>query len=238
MMKRVMMGRTATLVIGVAIVFFAEGCSKRTVSSSGDEFAAADGTAKSGAVETIKPDRMATVPDETRSPIEASRSQSDIASTFTPSSSPPSSSAPSSSSPSSSSLSSPSGGDGGTSSVAPFSAPAPLAESGGLADAYFDFDQFTLRGDARASLEANAKWLKNSSVKSVLIEGHCDERGTEAYNLVLGEKRAKSAKRYLEDLGVAGSRLKTVSFGKTRPFCKERDENCYQLNRRAHFVVK
>jgi peptidoglycan-associated lipoprotein len=228
MMKRVMMGRTATLVICVAIVFFAEGCSKRTVSSSGDEFAAAEGKAKPGAVETIKPDRLVTVPDESRPPIEASRSQSDLASTLSPSSP----------SPSSPSFSSPSGSDAGTSSVAPFSAPAPLAESGGLADVFFDFDQFTLRGDARASLEANAKWLKNSTVKSVLIEGHCDERGTEAYNLVLGEKRAKSAKRYLEDLGVPGARLKTVSFGKTRPFCKERDENCYQLNRRAHFVVK
>ncbi len=209
---RLMTGRATTIMLCMASVLFTGGCGKKTVSSSGDEFAAAESKAKPGPVETIKPDRMVTVPDESRPPIEASRPQSDLSSPFA----------------------SPGGGAAG-------SVPGETGlavDSGALADVYFDFDQFTLRGDARSSLEANAKWLKASSVKSVLIEGHCDERGTEAYNLVLGEKRAKSAKRYLEDLGVAGSRLKTVSYGKTRPFCKERDETCYQSNRRAHFVVK
>jgi peptidoglycan-associated lipoprotein len=87
-------------------------------------------------------------------------------------------------------------------------------------------------------LSANAAWINSRSGKAVVIEGHCDERGTQAYNLVLGEKRARSTKRYLEDLGVPASRLKTTSYGEMRPFCKERDENCYQQNRRAHFVVQ
>jgi len=107
-----------------------------------------------------------------------------------------------------------------------------------LSDIFFDFDQYTIRGDAQPFLEADAVWIKNASGKSILIEGHCDERGTEAYNLVLGEKRARSTKRYLEDLGVSTSRMKIVSFGEVRPFCKEHDESCYQKNRRAHFVAQ
>lgn len=115
--------------------------------------------------------------------------------------------------------------------------PSPRIASS-LGDVFFDFDQYTIRGDARSVLEADAVWIKNAVGKSILIEGHCDERGTQAYNLVLGEKRARSTKRYLEDLGVAGSRLKIVSFGEIRPFCKEHDESCYQKNRRAHFVAQ
>jgi peptidoglycan-associated lipoprotein len=71
-----------------------------------------------------------------------------------------------------------------------------------------------------------------------LIEGHCDERGTLAYNLVLGEKRAKATKRYLEDLGIPASRLITTSYGKEKPFCKDHNEGCWSKNRRAHFVVQ
>jgi peptidoglycan-associated lipoprotein len=95
-----------------------------------------------------------------------------------------------------------------------------------------------IRRDAQATLSANAAWINSRSGKAVVIEGHCDERGTQAYNLVLGEKRARSAKRYLEDLGVPTSRLKTTSYGEMRPFCKERDESCYQQNRRAHFAIQ
>jgi peptidoglycan-associated lipoprotein len=118
--------------------------------------------------------------------------------------------------------------------------PSSLAmnEASGLGDIFFDFDQYTIRRDARPVLEADAAWIKNAMAKSILIEGHCDERGTQAYNLVLGEKRARSTKRYLEDLGVSASRLKIVSFGEIRPFCKEHDELCYQKNRRAHFVAQ
>jgi peptidoglycan-associated lipoprotein len=120
---------------------------------------------------------------------------------------------------------------GGPSSLA-------VPEGSSLQDIFFDFDQYAIRRDAQPVLEADAGWIKNAAGKSILIEGHCDERGTQAYNLVLGEKRARATKRYLEDLGVSGSRLKIVSFGEIRPFCKERDETCYQKNRRAHFVMQ
>lgn len=124
---------------------------------------------------------------------------------------------------------------GGSAETLPLKA---MNEVSGLGDIFFDFDQYTIRRDAQPVLEADAAWIKSASVKSVLIEGHCDERGTQAYNLVLGEKRARSTKRYLEDLGVSASRLKIVSFGEIRPFCKERDETCYQKNRRAHLVAQ
>ena len=89
----------------------------------------------------------------------------------------------------------------------------------------------------RAPLQA-AGWLRANGNKTVLIEGHCDERGTLAYNLVLGEKRARSAKKYLLDMGVQVSQLQITSYGETRPFCKQANEDCYQQNRRAHFVTK
>jgi peptidoglycan-associated lipoprotein len=87
-------------------------------------------------------------------------------------------------------------------------------------------------------LDVNAGWLRANGNKTVLIEGHCDERGTLAYNLVLGEKRARSAKKYLLDMGVQVSQLQITSYGETRPFCKQANEDCYQQNRRAHFVTK
>lgn len=108
----------------------------------------------------------------------------------------------------------------------------------GPEDIYFDFDQYNIRSDARGVLEHNANWLRSQAGKSVIIEGHCDERGTLAYNLVLGEKRARSTKRYLEELGVPESRLHTTSYGEVRPFCKEHNEGCWSKNRRAHFVVQ
>ena len=107
-----------------------------------------------------------------------------------------------------------------------------------LGDIYFDFDQYNIRSDAQAILEGNSKWLRNEPGKALVIEGHCDERGTLAYNLVLGEKRAKSAKRYLEDLGIPASRIQTTSYGEVRPFCKDHNEDCWSKNRRAHFVIQ
>ena len=107
-----------------------------------------------------------------------------------------------------------------------------------LTDIFFDFDQFQLRQDALSVLDADAGWLRANGSKAVLIEGHCDERGTLAYNLVLGEKRARAAKKYLQDSGVPASQLQIVSYGETRPFCTQQNENCYQQNRRAHFVVQ
>ena len=107
-----------------------------------------------------------------------------------------------------------------------------------LHDIYFDFDQYSIRRDAQATLDVNASLLRTDSGTSVVVEGHCDERGTLAYNLVLGEKRAKAVKRYLEDLGIPGSRIKTTSYGEVRPFCKEHNDGCWSKNRRAHFVVR
>ena len=118
--------------------------------------------------------------------------------------------------------------------------PTPSAVSGSnaLGDIFFEFDQFQLRRDAMPVLDANAGWLRTNGSKTVLIEGHCDERGTLAYNLVLGEKRARAAKKYLQDSGVPVSQLQIISYGETKPFCKQQNESCYQQNRRAHFVIQ
>jgi peptidoglycan-associated lipoprotein len=117
----------------------------------------------------------------------------------------------------------------------PEPAPPPAQPAAELSDIYFDFDQFVLRADARPGLEANAKILKSQSNQKFVIEGHCDERGTSAYNLVLGERRAQAVERYLKDLGVAPSQIQITSYGKERPFCREHSEDCWQSNRRAHF---
>jgi peptidoglycan-associated lipoprotein len=104
-----------------------------------------------------------------------------------------------------------------------------------LSDIFFDFDRFVIRNDAQSVLEANAGVLKSQSGEKILLEGHCDERGTSAYNLVLGERRAKAAAQYLRDLGVPSSQIQITSYGKERPFCTEHSEACWQSNRRAHF---
>lgn len=105
-----------------------------------------------------------------------------------------------------------------------------------LSDIFFDFDRFVIRDDARSGLEADAGLLKAQSGEKILIEGHCDERGTSAYNLVLGERRAQAAAQYLRDLGVPSSQMQIRSYGKERPFCTEHSEDCWQSNRRAHFT--
>jgi peptidoglycan-associated lipoprotein len=112
------------------------------------------------------------------------------------------------------------------------------ADLASLHDIYFDFDRYSIRRDAQTTLSVNASLLRTESDTSVVVEGHCDERGTLAYNLVLGEKRAKAVKRYLEDLGIPGSRIQTTSYGEVRPFCKEHNDGCWTKNRRAHFVVR
>ena len=108
-----------------------------------------------------------------------------------------------------------------------------------LQDVFFDYDQMAIRRDAIPILEQNAKvLLKRYPNRDVLIQGHCDERGTEAYNLILGERRASAVKKYLVNLGVTSSRLRILSLGKSQPFCQERTIPCFQRNRRAHFVLK
>ena len=105
-----------------------------------------------------------------------------------------------------------------------------------LNDIYFDFDQYNLSSEAKSTLEANARELKRMSDARVTIEGHCDERGTKAYNLALGEKRANAAKDYLVTLGVTASRINTISYGKERPFETGSNESAWAKNRRAHFT--
>ena len=108
----------------------------------------------------------------------------------------------------------------------------------GLRDVFFAFDSWKITEEAKQALSADAEWIKTNPTAMLKIEGHCDERGTQAYNLVLGEKRAKAVRNYLAELGVGDNRLTIVSYGKERPFCRERDESCYQQNRRGHIVVR
>jgi peptidoglycan-associated lipoprotein len=109
-----------------------------------------------------------------------------------------------------------------------------------IQDAYFDYNQHSIRPDAQAALVADAKTLgeilKQYPDYKLTVQGYCDERGSEEYNLALGEKRADQAKEYLASLGVPGSQLKTVSFGKEKQVCSEHDEDCWQKNRRAHIT--
>lgn len=106
-----------------------------------------------------------------------------------------------------------------------------------LKDIHFDFDKYDIRTDARPILGSIAEWLKKNRGINILLEGHCDERGTNEYNLALGEKRAKSTKDYLVALGISPDRMKTISYGEERPLCMEKNEDCWQSNRRAHFVI-
>jgi peptidoglycan-associated lipoprotein len=103
-------------------------------------------------------------------------------------------------------------------------------------DAYFDYDKADIRPDARVALSTTADFLKKYPSIKVIIEGHCDERGSTEYNLGLGDRRANAVKQYLVSLGVSADRLSTVSFGKEKPFCTEHNEACWQQNRRGHFV--
>ncbi|HTC77263.1 MAG TPA: peptidoglycan-associated lipoprotein Pal, partial [Terriglobales bacterium] len=103
--------------------------------------------------------------------------------------------------------------------------------------AYFDFDKADIRPDARSALAETAGFLKSYPQVKVMIEGHCDERGSTEYNLALGDRRAQATKDFLVSLGVASDRMQTVSYGKERPFCNEHVEDCWQQNRRGHFLM-
>lgn len=112
------------------------------------------------------------------------------------------------------------------------------ADAAGLRDVFFGYDSFAISEEGRQALSRDAEWIRSNPGAQLKIEGHCDERGTSAYNLVLGEKRAKAARNYLVELGVGANRLGVVSYGKERPFCKDHSEACYAQNRRGHVVVK
>jgi len=114
----------------------------------------------------------------------------------------------------------------------------PLAKlSGYLNPVFFDLDKADIRPDAKDTLGANAEFLRKYPTIKVTVDGHCDERGTREYNMALGQRRASSAKEYLISLGIEGSRLTIVSYGKERPFCTEHDDACWQKNRRGQFTV-
>ena len=123
----------------------------------------------------------------------------------------------------------PSGGGGGA--YFPGSSP-------GLTTIYFDYDESDLRADAKSGLKANAEFMKSNGSSAVLIEGNCDERGSEEYNLALDMRRAEAAKRYLVDLGVESSRLSTISYGEERPAASGSGESAWAKNRRDDFKIR
>jgi peptidoglycan-associated lipoprotein len=116
---------------------------------------------------------------------------------------------------------------------------APVTVSGIIMqeDIYFEFDSATLTPAAQDNLLQKAEWLRENSDVTVTIEGHCDARGTNEYNLALGDRRAESAKAFLVDLGVESMRLTTISYGEERPVCTQQNEECWAKNRRGNFVV-
>jgi peptidoglycan-associated lipoprotein len=162
------------------------------------------------------------------------------ASTMAPSSSQPSGPT---STPSGPSMAQP---GGATATPTPAPAPAPTARPAvrgfepvpDLQDIYFDFDKYDIRPADTRTLDANAAWLKSNPNHLILIEGHADERGTNEYNLALGERRAKSTMNYLVSQGVQANRITIISYGEERPACTEKSEACWAKNRRSHFLVK
>jgi peptidoglycan-associated lipoprotein len=119
--------------------------------------------------------------------------------------------------------------------------PGPTAEelfSQNIKDIYFDYDKSNIRSDQESSVQADVSFLSQHSDINLTIEGHCDERGSIEYNLALGDRRANSVKEALTAAGVNASRIKTISYGKEKPFCNESNEACWQQNRRGHFVYQ
>jgi peptidoglycan-associated lipoprotein len=131
------------------------------------------------------------------------------------------------------------GAAGATGTTIP-SLPSPkeFVESAALRDVYFDFDRYDVRAGDKGTLDENAKWLKTNQGALLLIEGHADERGTNEYNLALGERRAKATRDYLVSVGIDAGRITVISYGEERPTCTEKAEPCWTKNRRAHFLVK
>ncbi|MBI4389974.1 MAG: peptidoglycan-associated lipoprotein Pal [Nitrospinae bacterium] len=113
----------------------------------------------------------------------------------------------------------------------------PFQATTDLDDIHFAFDRYDLDDNSKKTLQKNAEWIKQHPGAKVEIQGHCDERGTNNYNLSLGERRATATKKYLTALGVSEDQMFTISYGEERPFCHESNENCWWQNRRAHFMV-
>jgi peptidoglycan-associated lipoprotein len=106
-----------------------------------------------------------------------------------------------------------------------------------LGDAYFDYDQSTIRDDARAALQRDADWMMRWPSVVITVQGQCDERGSAEYNLALGDRRAEAVKNYLTSLNVPAARIQVLSLGKESPVCGDDRESCWSLNRRGHFVI-
>jgi peptidoglycan-associated lipoprotein len=109
--------------------------------------------------------------------------------------------------------------------------------SNSLKDIYFKFDMYDLDDESRSTLRQNASYLKSNSAAIIEIQGHCDERGTNNYNIALGERRAHSTKMYLVSQGISSKRIHTISYGEERPFCFDVNDACWFKNRRAHFRI-
>lgn len=107
-----------------------------------------------------------------------------------------------------------------------------------LEDIHFDYDKYDIKEKDREILSGLADWLSRNKTAKIEIEGHCDERGTNEYNLALGERRANSAKKYIVTLGIDASRIGTISYGEEKPLCTESSEDCWFKNRRGHFVIQ
>jgi peptidoglycan-associated lipoprotein len=210
-MERHTLMHVAAILAGVGILVGGWACASRQTSSGSEGQST---TAKDkGAVETVQPPQLAAVPppDSGAATVPSARHAEESPAPDTRASQ--------------------------FTSSAPPGSTAPI-DVAGLGDIFFDFDRYNIRKDAEPVLQGNALWLRREAGRTFVIEGHCDERGTLAYNLVLGEKRAKSAKRFLQELGIPASRLRTTSYGEVRPFCKDHNEGCWQKNRRAHFAVQ
>ncbi len=121
--------------------------------------------------------------------------------------------------------------------VPPPAAPVPAAPEK-LEAIYFDFDKYVIKPEGREALKRNAEWLQQHPDRKIVVEGNCDERGTNEYNMALGQRRADAGAKYLMDLGIAKDRVSTVSYGEEKPICRESNEECWSRNRRADFVVK
>ena len=107
-----------------------------------------------------------------------------------------------------------------------------------LADVLFDYDKAEIKSDMASILQGNVNWMKANPNARITIEGHCDERGSEEYNLGLGDRRAIAVKEYLISQGIPAARLSTVSYGEEKPVCHEQSDACYTKNRRAHFATE
>jgi len=127
-------------------------------------------------------------------------------------------------------------GAGGGSSLEDFSK-GRIPGQGPLSDIHFAYNEYTIEAQDGSVLRSNATWLQTNANSRVQVEGHCDERGSEEYNIALGAKRAQAAKDYLVTLGIPGSRISTISYGKELPACQDHDESCWAQNRRDHFAV-